>query len=299
MKFLQRTLRRWRSLVDSRPRNLASRRGLAGFEAVEQRCLMAVDTIHGGAVYVEQDVGSDVHGDLFQVTFRGGAPGTELRRVTIDGDQNIRGFGVGDVFFDTARSGLGAEESFAFTLAENAGIDEVRATVTDGQTRLVLEFVGFDAGESLSFTIDVDEVESYDPAETDLVVINDGFDPITSGVEFQGSTLVMDFQAADFHDVTTRGTFVNRYDSALAESGLPLPPDDFQGRRDRSAGAFVTATQSFIPASIQGWVYHDRNDNGRRDAGEEGIGGVTIRVEPLAAVIDQSAVTTTTDAEGR
>ena len=299
MQFWKWALRRLQNRADFRSTKGTTRHRLAGFEAVEQRRLMTADPIQGGAVYIEQDVGSDAHGDLFQLTFRGGAPDTQLRRVVIDGDQHIRGFGVGDVFFDTAPTGLGVEESFPFTLTDDAGLDEVRATVTDGQTRLELEFVGFDAGESLTFTIDVDEVEAFDPAETDLTIINDGFDPITSGVEFQGTLLEMEFVAADFFDVTTSGTFVNRYDSQLTASGLPLPPDDFQGRRDRSAGAFVTATQTFIPASIQGSVYHDRNDNGRREAGEEGIAGVTIRIEPLETVIDQPAVTTTTDAEGR
>ena len=39
------------------------------------------------------------------------------------------------------------------------------------------------------------QAEIFDPAESDLNVINDGFDPITSGVEFHGSSLKANFSA--------------------------------------------------------------------------------------------------------
>ena len=35
---------------------------------------MAADPLHVGAVYVEEDGGSDLHGDTFYLTFEGGAP---------------------------------------------------------------------------------------------------------------------------------------------------------------------------------------------------------------------------------
>ena len=47
---------------------------------------MAADAIQIGGVYVEEDLGSDDHGDLFYITFQGGADNTELDRLTIDGD---------------------------------------------------------------------------------------------------------------------------------------------------------------------------------------------------------------------
>ena len=47
---------------------------------------------------------------------------------------------------------------------------------------------------------------------------------------------------------------------------------------DRTAGAIVDAAQ--IPlATISGWVYHDRNDDGTfQHDGEQGIGGVTLEL---------------------
>ena len=49
------------------------------------------------------------------------------------------------------------------------------------------------------------------------------------------------------------------------------------------------------PASIKGTVYHDRNDNGIQDAGEEGIANVVIELMDADGNILQ---TTTTDANG-
>ncbi len=87
-------------------------------ESMEKRNLMTADPIWVGGVYVESDIGSDLHGDLFYVTFRGGAPGTQLTRLTISGDLNTPGFGLGDLFFDTVDGGYGADHSFAFQIEE-------------------------------------------------------------------------------------------------------------------------------------------------------------------------------------
>ena len=49
------------------------------------------------------------------------------------------------------------------------------------------------------------------------------------------------------------------------------------------------------PASLKGTVYHDRNNNGRQDAGEEGIANVVIELMDL----DGNVISrTTTDANG-
>jgi protocatechuate 3,4-dioxygenase beta subunit len=48
------------------------------------------------------------------------------------------------------------------------------------------------------------------------------------------------------------------------------------------------------PASIKGTVYHDRNNNGVQDAGEEGIEGVVIELMDA----DGNTIRTTTDADG-
>ncbi len=177
----------------------------------------------------------------------GGAAGTTLDQLIINGDQQITGFSVGDVFFDTKDGGLGGDHGFEFLLASATGIDGVRATVVDGETQLILDFEGFHAGDRLVFEIDVDEVEDYDPFIEDLATINEGFDPITSGVEFQGSQLTAHFSATHFHDAVGSAEFRNRYDEQLVSSELDLPADNAGGQRDRTAAAFILRYQSSRP----------------------------------------------------
>ena len=254
---------------------------LRGIETMEPRCLLSADPIDVGIVYLEQDAGADSHGDLFQLTFQGGAENTELRRVLIDGDQELNGFTIGDSFFDISQDGLGADSHAEFQLGTDAGIDHVRAIVADGGTQLVLEFEGFHAGESLVFEIDVDEVEDFDAVETDVDFINGGFDPITSGVEFQGTHFTAEFVAPHFFDVSDTSVFRNRYDSLLEQTSLPLPQDDDNGQRDRSAAAFlIEVEQQPIPASIEGRVQLS-NENGDCFGREEdhiGIAGATVHL---------------------
>ena len=238
----------------------ARRFRLASGEPMEPRCVLSVSPIQVGAVYVEQDSGSDAHGDTFLVSFEGGADKTQLDQIVIDGDQVFAGFGVGDAFFDVSPGGLGADGSFDFTIVDDDQIDSVKATVEDGGLRLVLEFTGFDAGDEFVFSIDVDEVEAFDPTETNPEYVNDGIDPITSGVEFQGSHLTAAFTAPGYFDIESTAEFRNRYDEALAESGLALPPDNAEGKQDRSAGAFDEIQQQYIPASIAGRVQLSTRD---------------------------------------
>ena len=74
---------------------------LRGFELMEPRQLLAADPLYVGAVYIEEDIGSDAHGDTFELTFEGGAEGTQLTRVAIRTDQNLPGLSGGDLIFDT------------------------------------------------------------------------------------------------------------------------------------------------------------------------------------------------------
>ncbi len=61
---------------------------------------MAVQPIHFGSVYYEEATGDDSAGDILEVTFRGYAPGTQLTRITIDGDKlKDGGLTLGDIFF--------------------------------------------------------------------------------------------------------------------------------------------------------------------------------------------------------
>lgn len=241
--------------------------------------MLTADPLFVGAVYIEEDSGADLHGDTFEITFTGGADGTELTRLVIDGDHAEPGFGLTDVFFDTAPGGLGADESFPFTIVSLDTQDpsaSVRATVVDGGTKLVLDFSRFRAGDRLVFSIDVDEAQQFDPTTTDPDELNEGFDPITSGVEFQGSHLTASFRAPHYHDVSGTGEFRNRYDENLEGTGLELPRDNERGNRDRTAGGVAELVQVPLPVVISGTVFHDRNLNLRQDAGDEGLAGVSL-----------------------
>ncbi len=261
-------------------------------ESMEPRLAMTADPIWVGGVYVEEDVGSDQHGDAFHITFNGGAPGTQLSRLIIDGDLNAPGFSLGDLFFDTLDTGLGADHSYGFEIVklETANPNAtVRATVEDGSTRLVLDFTNFQAGDVLVFSIDVDEVQSYDPNETDLAILNSGFDPITSGVEFQNSLLKAEFIAPHYEDVSGQSRFLNRYDQVLQPTNLPLPADDFNGKRDRSAGTAVKLQQVPKPISLAGIVYVDNNYSLTLDSGEVRLSNVELE---LFQLVNGSFVTT-------
>lgn len=263
---------------------------------------MAADPLHVGAVYVEEDGGSDLHGDTFYLTFEGGAPGTNLTRVVIDTDQNQPGFGVGDLFFDTVAGGRGADQAQPFSLVslstKNPGAS-YQVSVQDGGTLLTLDLTNFQAGDKLIFTIDVDEVQQFDPNDTDPVHVNEGFDPITSGVEFQGSKIRAYFSTQHYYDISGTAEFRNRYDSLLVDKGLDLPPDDQDGKRDRTAGTATTLNQQPLPISIAGVVYLETDLDLKQDAGEPGIPQVELALwQKQGDQYVSTGLTTKTAADG-
>lgn len=278
----------------------------ARFETAERRRMLDGDPIDVGIVYVEQDLGGDDHGDTFEITFNGGADGTKLTEIVIDGDQNGNGrVDEGDMIFDISGGGLGADQFHAFNVVSNSGVGKVTAEVVDGGTKLILRFADFEAGDRLVFSIDVDEVDKWYGGSNEN--INKGIDPIASGVEFQDTVFQATFTAPGFYDVTGTTTFQNFYDQALQQSGLDLPADNFEGKRDRSDGAFDELIQEALPIRISGTVYHDRDHDVRQDAGEEGIQGVTLTLQIWNAQTGQwenipsggkGTTTTRTDANG-
>ena len=284
-------------------RALHNRHRSVTVETMEPRLAMTADPIWVGGVYIEEDIGSDQHGDRFVVTFKGGAPGTQLNRLIIDGDLNTPGFGLSDLFFDTDETGLGADHAFAFHLERMTAADPnatVNAIVSDASTRLILEFANFRAGDVLVFSIDVDEAQAYNPSETDLDILNSGFDPITSGVEFQGSLFRAEFSAPHYENASAQNTFLNRYDPIVEPSGLQLPADNFEGKRDRSAGTAAQVQQVPKPISLAGIVYVDNNLDLTLQQAEQRLSGVRLE---LFAKSGASYVTTgrtaVTDAQGR
>jgi hypothetical protein len=146
---------------------------------------------------------------------------------------------------------------------------------------------GFNAGEKLVFSIDVDEVQQFDPAETNINAINEGIDPIASGVEFQGSHLTADFQAPHFHDISGTSEFRNKYDPLFDGANLlvsqgnanGLPNDDFQSLRDRSTGTMLSLQQLPLPVTIAGRVFADNNRNLVQDGQDVGLNGVSLALD--------------------
>jgi hypothetical protein len=121
-------------------------------EAMEPRILRYAEPIDIGMIYIEEDVGSDAHGDLFHVQFLGGATGTRLQQLILSTDQGPAGFSVGDAIFDTVEGGLGADHAYGFRVERLEAADpaaRVEAVVVDGGMELVLNFHRFQSGDKL------------------------------------------------------------------------------------------------------------------------------------------------------
>lgn len=272
------------------------------FEAMEGRQLLAANPLFVGAVYIEEDFGNDDLGDTFVITFEGGAPGTQLTRVEIDGDKAPLGLSRGDMIFDTELGGLGADGAFPFTLVSLLTKDPtatVRETVQDGSSLLVLEFTNFFAGDKLIFSIDVDEVLEFDPNETDLDVVNQWIDPIASGLEFQGSMLRAWFSAPHYHPSQATAMFWSLYDRRVEGTGLDLPSENIDGMRNRTAGAVGELQQVPLPVELSGTVYLETNLDLIRQPNEPGLAGVELALyRQVAGVYQPTGHRTVTDAKG-
>jgi serine-aspartate repeat-containing protein C/D/E len=273
-------------------------------ETIEKRQMLTAEPAHVGVVYAEDDSGSDLTPDRFEISFVGGAENSTLKRLVISGDQDGNGFDQSDVFFDTitniaSRGALqGAGPIFRADLSDDVGT--VTFTVIDGTTDLIIDFTDFDAGERVVFTVDVDEAQHFDPSETDLDAINGGFDTITSGVEFQATKLTATIVAPHYYDITGTDTFLNAYDGKFAGKGLDLPADNHNGFVNRTAGGVVTLQQAPLPITISGTVFKDPNLNNRQDTGETGISGVTLQLWQLVGSSYQNTGNTaTTNAQGQ
>ncbi|MFO0789857.1 MAG: SdrD B-like domain-containing protein [Pirellulales bacterium] len=265
-------------------------------EELEARRLFATDVaphVLLGATYFEEATGDDTKPDILQVSFTGGAAGTTLNQITINGDKRKDGLSDGDVFFDTAAGGLGAFSYDGLKIVSADGFTVNSVTVVDGGSQIIFDLTGFDAGEKLVFSVDADEAQYVDGANVDA-------NSLVEGEEFQRSWLEGKFTAVGYVDLTMTAQFWDNFDPNFAqaqqETGLTLnlPNDQYapdHDYTDRTAGAVVHQAQ--IPlATISGWVYHDRSDDGIFNQGpEEGIGGVTL--ELLDANGNGTGITTT------
>ncbi|MBX3421319.1 MAG: carboxypeptidase regulatory-like domain-containing protein [Pirellulaceae bacterium] len=282
------------------PRQRRNRRAV--LEQLEPRQLMAAD-IRIGAVYTEFDSGSDLEPDKFIITFDGGAPNTQLTRVVFDADLYDRGLSRGDLIFDTAPGGLGADRSHPFKVVQlhtKNPTATVKATVEDGSSLLILEFTNFTAGDKLIFSIDVDEVVHMLPGETDIAEINEGVDPIASGIEFQGTRFTAEFKAPHYEDASGVEKFLNAYDRLLDPLQLPLPRDDDNGLHDRTTGVGLVLKQQPKPISLAGTVWVDTNEDLKIGANEQRLANVSVELFVLQnGVYVTTGHTTQTDSQGR
>lgn len=263
----------------------------------------AVAPLHVAATYFEDsndyDQSSALRGtatqvaDLFQVSFAGGAEGTQLTQFKIDTD---------NTFFDTAPGGIGAYGSFPLKIISHDGFEITSSSVADGGTQLVLTFSGFKAGDKLVFSIDVDEQGNLQP------------NAVAEGAEFEGATMTATFSAAHMNDITTPAIIF--YDSySLAGTGLEnvLPNNDYDNAAANvyvpevcspgpvyTAGASGAVQQTPLPITLSGTVFEDLNTDNHQQTGEPGIGNVSLTLYALndAGGYDATGKTTTTDANG-
>ncbi len=278
MSLLERiagVVRRWRHAGPrgrSRAPRPASALRICRFEEMERRQLLSIAPIHVGAVYFEDNSGEDqAGGDRFEITWAGGAPGTQLTRLVIDTDKQSDGLDIGDVFFDTAPGGLGAFQSAPLVIVGQADIDAVHTSVEDGGTRLVLDFVGFDPGETLVLTVDVDEMGFLGP------------NAVAEGNELEGSRLSVQFAADHYYEASGSDMFLDFYDAKLLASDLALPRDDYVPPGEvphpvYTAGAFVRLQQTPLPVTVAGSVFEDLDLDNQHDAGEPGLPGVELQL---------------------
>jgi protocatechuate 3,4-dioxygenase beta subunit len=242
-----------------------------------------VDPIWIGGVYIEEDGGSDLHGDSLFVQFKGGAPNTKLTKLVINTDQGLPGFSQGDNLFDTIKGGRGADEAFAFQIVGEDGrfsTANVGVELSDGGMLLTLTFDNFRSTDRLKISVDVDEVQFLsDP--NNIPVFNSDLDPITSGAEFARSKLTAYFSAPHYEDAIANTVYRNEYDQEFVGSGLTLPKDNDGGLRDRTAGTATNIVQIPKPISLGGTVYVDNNLNLIQETAEKGIPNVTLELYRL------------------
>lgn len=261
---------------------------------MEPRCLLAVGVLplQIGAVYYEDASGVDEAGDLFEVTFSGGAPGSQLVELAIQTDKTGDGLTIGDVFFDTDPGGLGAFGAVPLDVVEQTGIDSVSASVTDGGTTLVFSFSGFDPGDRLIFSIDVDEQGFLGP------------NAVAEGNELEGSQLIATLRAPHYYDAVGSDIFIDYFQQKLDDSGLDLPPDDYVPPGEtptpvRTAAAVFSLIQTPLPNTLAGTVFEDLDLDNLQDPGEPGLPGVGLTLMELQGTqYVATGQTALTDADG-
>ena len=242
--------------------------------------------------------GDDNQAEHIDVTVQGGAAGTTLDSLTINGDKRLDGLTDGDIFFDTAPGGLGSYQSQPLQIVSHDGFTVTSATVADGGTLITFHFSGFQAGDKLRFSIDADEAQyvercsgrhQFDRGRWRISAFDHDwpvFGPrICRSLAAGPVTGMISIQISPLRRASTGIT-------------LDLPNDNYapdHDYTDLTAGAIADAAQ--IPlATISGYVYHDQDNNGIFDhTNEHAISGVTL--ELLDANGNGTGITTTTSTD--
>jgi len=258
------------------PHDRSANLRVCSVEELESRRAMAVAPLHFGSVYYEEASGDDSAPDILEVSYAGGVAGTQLAKLTIDGDKlQDGGLTLGDVFWDTAAGGRGVFGSVPMAIVSHTGFTISNVSVADGSSLITFDIIGWDAGEKLVFSLDVDEQGLFSSTA------------VAEGGEFEGSILTGYFSNPHYEDITGSAIYFDFYDQNFASaqtqagSALNLPQDDYTPpdtivREDRTAGAVVVVTQVAKPITLAGTVYHDKNQSVGQDGGEEGIAGVNL-----------------------
>ena len=162
-----------------------------------------------GSVYFEEATGDDSQPDIIQVSFVGGAAGTTMNKLTINGDKLQDGLTDGDMFFDTAAGGIGAFKYGGLSIKSANGFTVNSVTVVDGGTKIVFDLTGFDAGEKLVFSVDADEAQYVEGSNVEA-------NSLVEGQEFQRSLMIGQFSAVGYVDLTLTGKYWDAFDTNFA-----------------------------------------------------------------------------------
>jgi VCBS repeat-containing protein len=156
-----------------------------------------------------------------------------------------------------------------------------------------------------SFTYTISDGQGHSAVGTATVTVSNTNDPPVAVADsltaFRNTEATLDVLANDTTglDPTTEALFVNSVTQPPAEQGTVAitadgkkvtftPAADFIGEATftytvRDAGGLVSSSATatvnvleFVPSTLSGFVYFDVNNNGQKDPGELGIGGVTI-----------------------
>lgn len=248
------------------------------FEEVEQRELLSAspyappDAIDFGIVYhddyspTETGQVEATQGDTFIVSWGGGAENTKLTRLIID----LSTVSGDYLYFNTDPNSPQGSNGAAwdFQIAADSDVKNCAFTLSENERKVTITFgENFSANKVLKFTVDVARR-----------LPSGAIEPVVNGATFEGVSMSAIFEATNYADKTIVTNFLNDYN---IPSNLKVPADDYsfpdESHRASTAGAIITGNeQTPLKGKISGYVYEDRNNNGIKDNGENGIPNASL-----------------------